>query len=184
MKRSWWKFLAVLLVLTASIAALRVPLAPGLVHASAVRMNAGENTTTLMGYATHFTTEPAEVWLENGGEFVKADHVEVIDDLHLNVHFNVPAGMREDMCDAIVTSARVGALRLTDAFFYADKGTGAIEGTTTFPEQAHSTAYVFPNRAILNESIRNLNFHVPMWFTMMMLQTISLVFSIKVLRSN
>ena len=36
-----------------------------------------------------------------------------------------------------------------------------------------------PSMAILNESIRNLYFHVTMWFSMMILLIISLVFSIK-----
>jgi len=41
-----------------------------------------------------------------------------------------------------------------------------------------------PRLAIIHESIRNLYFHVPMWFTMMTLFTVSLVYSIKYLRSN
>ena len=45
-------------------------------------------------------------------------------------------------------------------------------------------AFVFPNRSILYESIRNLHFHVPMWFAMIALMGISLVFSIRTLASN
>lgn len=41
-----------------------------------------------------------------------------------------------------------------------------------------------PARFILNESIRNLYFHVPMWFTMMVLYTVSLVYSILFLRKE
>ncbi len=36
-----------------------------------------------------------------------------------------------------------------------------------------------PRLAILNETIRNLFFHVPMWFSMMILLIISLIYSIK-----
>lgn len=39
-----------------------------------------------------------------------------------------------------------------------------------------------PRLAILNESIRNLYFHVPMWFGMMVILGISVVYSIKYLR--
>ncbi|HEY4148461.1 MAG TPA: cytochrome c biogenesis protein CcsA [Chitinophagaceae bacterium] len=39
-----------------------------------------------------------------------------------------------------------------------------------------------PAREILHESIRNLYFHVSMWFVMMLLFTISVVYSIKYLR--
>ena len=37
---------------------------------------------------------------------------------------------------------------------------------------------------ILNETIRNVYFHVPMWFTMMVLYLISLVYSIKYLNTS
>lgn len=41
-----------------------------------------------------------------------------------------------------------------------------------------------PRLAILNESIRSLYFHVPMWFGMTILFTISVVYSVKYLRSQ
>ncbi|MCC7301939.1 MAG: cytochrome c biogenesis protein CcsA [Bacteroidia bacterium] len=41
-----------------------------------------------------------------------------------------------------------------------------------------------PARFILNETIRNLYFHVPMWFTMMTLYTVSLVYSLLYLRKG
>jgi heme exporter protein C len=41
-----------------------------------------------------------------------------------------------------------------------------------------------PAREILHETIRNLYFHVCMWFGMMILFTVSLVYSVKYLRSN
>jgi heme exporter protein C len=41
-----------------------------------------------------------------------------------------------------------------------------------------------PRRAILNESIRNVYFHVPMWFAMIGLLTVSLWNAIKYLRTN
>ncbi len=41
-----------------------------------------------------------------------------------------------------------------------------------------------PRLAILNETIRNLHFHVTMWFGMIILLTTSAVYAIKYLRSN
>jgi len=41
-----------------------------------------------------------------------------------------------------------------------------------------------PRLAILNESIRNLYFHVPMWFTMVILYLISVIYSIRYLNSS
>jgi len=39
-----------------------------------------------------------------------------------------------------------------------------------------------PAREILHESIRNLYFHVCMWFSMMILYTVSVIYSVKYLR--
>jgi heme exporter protein C len=44
--------------------------------------------------------------------------------------------------------------------------------------------FVFPNLAILNESIRNLFFHVPMWFAMVLVLLFSFVQSIRYLSSG
>jgi heme exporter protein C len=41
-----------------------------------------------------------------------------------------------------------------------------------------------PKLPILHESIRNLYFHVPMWFSMIVLFAVSVFYSIKYLRSN
>lgn len=41
-----------------------------------------------------------------------------------------------------------------------------------------------PKRHILNETIRNLYYHVPMWFTMILLFTVAFAYSIKYLRSG
>ena len=41
-----------------------------------------------------------------------------------------------------------------------------------------------PRLHILNESIRNTHFHVPMWFAMIILMTVSVIYSIKYLSSN
>ena len=41
-----------------------------------------------------------------------------------------------------------------------------------------------PARPIVNESIRNLYYHVPMWFSMIVIMTVSVVQSVLYLRSN
>jgi heme exporter protein C len=41
-----------------------------------------------------------------------------------------------------------------------------------------------PAKPIINETIRNLYFHVPMWFAMMMLFIVSVIYSIKYLRGG
>ena len=40
----------------------------------------------------------------------------------------------------------------------------------------------FPNRVVLNESVRNLFYHVPMWFAMLALLGIAAWYALKYLR--
>jgi heme exporter protein C len=41
-----------------------------------------------------------------------------------------------------------------------------------------------PAKPILNETIRNIHFHVPMWFSMIVMLTISFVYSVRYLRNS
>src|SRR5690242_16125384 len=45
-------------------------------------------------------------------------------------------------------------------------------------------AFTVPRKDIVQESIRNLYFHVCMWFSMMILFTISVVHAVRFLRTN
>ncbi|MBK8227837.1 MAG: cytochrome c biogenesis protein CcsA [Flavobacteriales bacterium] len=185
MKQWWWKFLAVALVLAASITALRTPLAPAIVHAEPATLQPGtRHAIEVMGYRTQFRPNEVSAILENGGQFVPAGRVDVIDSTHARIHIYVPEGLREDMSDLLVTAPGAGTMRLFDAFYNPEKGSGATHDIVGEMTVHHRKGFVFPNRNLLYETIRNLNFHVPMWFTMMMLQTVSLVFSILVLRSG
>lgn len=184
MKQWWWKIAAVALVLVASIAALRTPLAATIASAEPSALPVGRHAIQVTGYRTHFAPGIVNAYLENGGQFVPAGRVDVIDSTHATVHVSVPEGLREDMSDLIMTVRDDGTMRLYSAFFNPVKGTGAVENVVDSFTPVERTGTRFPNRYVLYESIRNLNFHVPMWFTMMMLQTVSLVFSIMVLRSG
>jgi heme exporter protein C len=185
MKHWWWKFLAVALVLAASITALRTPLAPAIVHVEPATLQPGiRHAIEVLGYRTQFVPNEVVAYIENGGQFVPAGRVDVIDDTHARIHMYVPEGLREDMSDLLVTAPGAGTMRLFDAFYNPVKGSGATHDIASEMTVHRRGGFFFPNRNLLYETIRNLNFHVPMWFTMMLLQTVSLVFSILVLRSG
>ena len=58
----------------------------------------------------------------------------------------------------------------------------AISGGLIIPlYDVHNQGMAFPNLPILNESIRNLLYHVPMWFAMVVLLFISFIYSIRYL---
>ena len=183
MKTGWWKLLAVLLLLIASIAALWVPLAPDLVHVTPDRIDAGPVELTVTGYNTRFS-EVDLVAIENDGQRLCAIGMDLLDDTHLKARFMVPIGLRADLSDLIV-----GDLRYKGALFTQSKGSGIQSqacppGSLTKTTPPAASRFEFPNRSILYESIRNLCFHVPMWFAMIVLMAISVVYSIRVLGSN
>ncbi len=183
MKGWWWKGLSVVLLLYVVIVGLRTPLGPALVHVSAQRIAPGEVSFEVTGYNTHFKENAPQLWLENDGQKVCATTVTPISDAKVSVTFNVPQGFRNPMTNIRAWADRDGSLVLHDALFTEGLGTG-IPGSPCDVYVVSSFHFDFPNRAILNETIRNLFFHVPMWFTMMVLMTISFWQSLRVLRTG
>jgi heme exporter protein C len=183
MKGLWWKGFSVVLLLYVVIVGLRTPLGPALVHTSITRIAPGEVSLEATGYNTHFTTGDPQVWLENDGQRVCASQVKALSDATLTASFHVPEGLRDPMTSLRSWDALDGPLVLHEAFFTDGRGTGITDGNCAVNGTPRS-GFAFPDRSILNETIRNLFFHVPMWFTMMVLMTIAFVQSLRVLRSS
>jgi heme exporter protein C len=179
MRHWWWKIAAIALLFTASVAGLYIPLSPALVHVSPDRFGAGLVKVQVTGYNTRFQGE-VPVRLENGGDTFCPVQVEVKDATHLELTLVVPVGLREAMTDLVV-----GDLRYPGAFYTKGGGEGfpAMDCGDILPGEGEQQ-FTFPNRSILYESIRNLHFHVPMWFTMVALMSLSVWYSIKGLGSN
>lgn len=185
--KHWWKILGIGLLLFASIAALRVPLSPALVHVSPDRIAPGPVELMLTGYNTRFELGYSEVWLENSGVLICATKVEALDATHLQATVDVPAGLREGLTTIVVDHTDDGNLRMPEALWTDGVGGGTTSIACRELEKGDEhipVGFTFPNRSILYESIRNLHFHVPMWFTMIVLMGISVFQSIKVLGSN
>ena len=180
MKHWWWKALSVALLLYASITALRVPLAPAIVSVAPDRIAPGKVTLDVIGYNTTFTNPTGR--LVNDSYQICPASTEVLNSGLVRFTFDVPSGLRANLTDVVVDG-----LVLRGALFTEGTGTGAPaqpDCLSSEPRLHIFPSFEFPNRAILYESIRNLNFHVPMWFTMIVLMGISFVFSLKALQKN
>ncbi len=180
MKHWWWKSLAIVLLLVASIAALWVPLSPALVHVSPSRIAPGETTVNITGYNTAFRSG-IHAHFVNDGQVFCPQRIDVLDDTHISMVVEVPAGLREHMTDVVVDGLNYPAAFFTEGLGEGTEETGCSTETVT---TSHQTGFTFPNRSILYESIRNLHFHVPMWFTMIALMGISVWKSIQVLGNS
>ena len=183
MRHWWWKILAALLILGGTFMALNTPLRPGTVHVDPQRLAPGEQTVTISTYGTRLTdADQVLVHMDNEGQIIAADRVDIVNDQTLKAVFAVPPGLKNELSDVVVQSELDGTMWLPDAFWMDATGQGIPAALLDAePSPIKKEGFFFPLRSILYETIRNLNFHVPMWWTMMVLQIVSLVFSIKVL---
>lgn len=191
MARNWWKILSALLVLSTLIIGLTAPLAPGIAKVSPERLEYGVNSVELTGYNTHFAKaeESVQVWLTNGTQIICPYETAVAGDDRIRLTFSIPEKVEEAFFDLYVNSDLDGTLMLESAFL--QKSLVVVDQVEESEPAClkpfltqEAGGFHFSNQSILNETIRNLFFHVPSWFAMMFLMTISLVYSMRYLRHS
>lgn len=186
--KDWWKYASVALLLYVISVSLLTPLGPGLYGVSSENLHMGINDSVgVFGYNTDFTSSVDKlkkpiVWLETGGFNLGSDTVIVNGKQELLCRFNVPYNLPSKSLTLHVQYAQ-GHYILPNAFRVENAGKDDIQhGLYEVEKPAYQDpGFVFPNREILNETIRNLMFHVPMWFTMMVLMSVSVVASVRYL---
>jgi heme exporter protein C len=112
--------------------------------------------------------------------------VQVLSPTLVQARFDVPEGLRDHLSNVVVVDVTHGRLAIPGAVFTTGTGDGSgVESCAeTLADAAPVKTFTFPNRNILYESIRNLCFHVPMWFAMIVLMAISVWKSVRALGSN
>lgn len=191
MQKNWWKITTVLLLLFTVVYSFSTWLEPGIASISNEELRSTENKIIITGYNTDFTLknetfdEPVVyLYEQNSNEGFCIEKVKVLDKTHLEINFNLPADY-SGLLDMTVHYTE-GALIYPSAFRVIENN-NEWENTCFVKDKEEYTpsyANAFPNQPILQETIRNLMFHVPMWFSMMLLFIISIVYSIKYLRTN
>ncbi len=193
MKKHWWKILAVLLMLYTIIAGMLIPLSPATHYIEGNKANAGEELDmTIHGYNTYYTqAKDLNVWLLNKKQTfaVCADQVEVIDDRTAKANFTIPAVVHDSLRIAdfsvLVESDIDGYSVLPAAVSLIQKAPGELATTDCVVDKLRErSGTTFPFRNILEESIRSLYFHVPLWFAMMILMLGSVMHSISYLMND
>ncbi len=187
MKKYWWKVLSVLLLLYVFIAGMGTPLGPGILKVSPAEVHSGLNKEVLIkGYNTHFLegTRSLEVWLESEGKQYCARELSVQDDDEVMATFRLPETLPDNTLHLWVQNEVDGTFNLTEAFWTKAIGEGNSKGNCDITPIGRTEAFTFPFKKILYESIRNLFFHVPMWFAMMGIMLLSVIISIRYLASG
>lgn len=185
MRHWWWKIGGMLILFYVLIVSLITPLSPGVVAVSESTVKPGVNSVEITGYNTHFSeVEPIQVWATNGDNEYCATQVRVLDESKLVATFFLEGGLESPFFHLMVHSHGDGVMFYPEAFYAREFEEDAEIVAQSCPSGIVTTeydAFTFPNRTILNETIRNLMFHVPMWFAMFFLMGISVVQGVRFL---
>ena len=178
-----------------------VPLGSGIVAVNPKVASVSDTVSIeIKGYNTHFQEAGSSIkaWLKiDTLKLIScATSVSVVNDQSITAKFHVPSIKlsKNDylFADVVVNDSKDGNVMLDEAIRITNKSDDTLAAMSSIAATSNciddikntkATYLHFPYRSILYESIRNLYFHVPMWFTMMLIITISLVYSIKYLRT-
>ena len=192
MKGFWWKILGVVLILYSLIAGMLVPLGPGIISVQPNQVKNGQTIDVLVkGYNTRFESGQTILWLKLSDDHaIKSTDVKVTSDRSLTAKFAIPATVpSRDTINAlslILSNSMHGPSVLPSAMLLIGNDGGSAEGfwNAKITEVAMSSQRHFPFRNIVSETIRNQYYHVPLWFAMMAILTISMIGSVNFLRQK
>jgi heme exporter protein C len=194
-----WKIVGVVLVVYSLIAGLLIPLTTGIRTTTPSVADPGQPLALTLSdaYNANFTKDQdnyqARIRL-NQEQALCAQRVEVHSNNSMTLYFDVPAGQlpvktrTEDGKKSPFPLLELlgennGYSSLESVIFFnrdssAPQADAAAFCAATNYETTVEQGMTFPFLNILEETIRNLYYHVPMWFAMMLLMLISVVYSI------
>lgn len=191
----WWKYLTIALLLYVFTFGMLVPLKPGLENVSPSIAKVGQSIDLrVKGYNTTFQegASDARAWLKyDDSHAILATSIRVENNQIALLHFDLPSTLPEakknGQLTLIMDDPKTGTSILPAALMItSDSLSAAAEPLWSALPNAlnvHS-GFAFPYRNILNETIRNLYYHVPLWFAMIAIFTASLWYSIVYLRNS
>lgn len=186
--KTWLKVVAIVLLFYAVLSSFYHPLAPGGLSIDIDKLTPGENTFEFTGYNTHFTNSDLQVYMRSGeNTFFCGTILEVKDKSHVKVSLALPdtlpsndlvfyANNSEDGTVLVLKSLDLNAFVFQEGY----KPMSSCKIQVVTEEHQH---FGYPFQIILYETIRNLMWHVPMWFTMFVLMFISFGQSLRTLNA-
>ncbi len=190
LRKRWWKYVSVALLLFALVAGMYFPLGPGITSVSPEKLNGGTDISLKINtYNTHFASSSPRVLLKADALSFCSDDVQIVSPNRLLAKLQLPETLGfkgQKPFSLLVDDADNGTFFLSGAV--------TIVGSGAATDQQYNCAdgllvkaapgFTFPYREILYESIRNLFYHVPMWFAMVLLLLFSFGSSIAYLATN
>lgn len=138
-RQSWWKILAVVILVYTFLAGLLIPLKPGIAEVTPRALQAGKEVElTVTGYNSYYSKAKNELraWLKLKGDVVlKAARIEVLNDRTMKLHFNLPQYLpsetKDDACSLILDSPIDGAIVLPEGIALTQDSVNLLEGKKT-----------------------------------------------------
>ncbi len=187
MGKHWWKIIGVALVVFSILGGLLVPLGPRLSEAHLDSKQDSiwtlhlEGVNTHFDESTHFYFKSVASIKRNEREPILKAEAKIISEKHAVLkipNIRSVAGVTENAYWHLIASNKIdGTLPLFEAIWIdsVEKGGKTLSDSSyDLHLQANKQIY-FPNRVILNETIRNLIFHVPMWFAMIFILLVGFI---------
>lgn len=191
-RKWWWKITGILLVCGSLVGGLFIPLKPDINIDGIAHLNSGDiGVIKIIGKNTHFDSlNLPQIYLKNRKKnfLTKAKKIEVTEN-GLNASFYIPA-VTDTFEVNLICADKINGYMEVDGAAVAfptlgiDSNPKAVETFDTSILYYKAAGTFFPSRVVLNESIRNLIFHVPMWFAMIFLLGLSFFYSIKFLNAS
>ena len=190
MQNNWWKFLGALLIIYSFSVGLLVPLRTGISDVSPASFKTSQAISMKVeGYNSFFTKSKNELraWLKMGEWSLAAENIKVIGDRELELQFSIPAFLpskrKRQAFTLIVDNPKDGAAILPEGIFITQEKIDTLAAAAFWKknkiENLHEKSSItFPYRNILYETIRNLYYHVPLWFAMFILFIGAVVLSV------
>jgi len=192
-----WKWACILILLYVFVAGWIVPLNPGIIQVNPSKAVAGKQVNLKVeGYNSAYASAGGDIraWLRlTGDTVIQATEIIVEDDRSLIATFYIPSVFpkRQDAYPLalVIDHDEEGTSVLPNAIFITpSQSQDSAElhlWTTNKIQHVHKkTGIQFPFRNILAETIRNTYFHVPMWFTMIILFGVSAWYSLRYYRQG
>ena len=190
MKKNWWKFLAAGLVLYSVVAGMLRPLNPGILNVDPFSLEAGQSyDLNISAYNTDFAVgDVIQSFIKINDTFgIQSQHVKIVAPNELIATFAIPQKLpnivQRDAYSIILSKDKLGTFIRPRAVSIVQKEIDIAGAIAAWPDNSFGNFKMgeranFPFRSILYESLRNLFYHVPMWFGMTFLLMGSLVSSV------
>lgn len=179
--KHWWKILSVIIILGVIVFGMMIPLKTGILSVSPSSAKAGETVRLkIEGYNSHYKTDEGKVraWLKLDENHLLEGEVASFSETQAEATFKFPERLPSQSniveFTLLMDSPKDGhsifpaAVLINQTEVDSIAGARVWEGAslTALHEIGHTS---FPYRSLLEETIRSLFFHVPLWFGLMII---------------